>query len=266
MTNTRKHSSSIRRYMFTVTAVAFALTIVAVNASFAQSPSENPQSSAKQKPFRATSNVMLDPAKAPPAPPALLIDSFRAGAYSMPPLTTTAAKIKNPDEQMDLAGVIGGKRQFYLQITNPDKQPVSFQILTSKPALIFSAGYNVYPGLELNYTKIPQASADLISKYDRFLIDFDGLDHSMQFTITVYGVPTKNGDHSSIGCQILPPPEGPFTVSFPFARIPSPEFLKTTTEIHFGFGQVSRGLDYAITRITAAKGDPVGKHIVTCSK
>lgn len=183
----------------------------------------------------------------------------------MPP-TTTDAKIRNLSEKLDSGEVIGGSRHAYFQITNPDKQPVSFQILTSRPALIISAGYNVYPGLELNYTVIPKASADLISKYDRFLIDFDGLDHSMQLTVTVYGVTGKNGDHSSIGCQILPPPEGPFTFSFPFARIPAPEFLKTTTEIHFGFGQVSRGLDYAITRITAAKGDPAGKHIVTCSK
>jgi len=71
--------------------------------------------------------------------------------------------------------------------------------------------------------------------------------------------------HTGDGCKILPPPDGPFTLSFPFSHFTG-DVLKTTTDLAFIFGPTSRGLDYAITGITAAKGDPAGKHIVTCSK
>jgi hypothetical protein len=97
------------------------------------------------------------------------------------------------------------------------------------------------------------------------LVDFDGLDHGMDLTMTVYGVDPKVDGHTGNGCKILPPPNGPFTASFPFSYFQSSEVLKTTKTLVFNFGPTSTGLDYAITRITAAKGD-VGKHIVTCSK
>jgi hypothetical protein len=260
--NTRKHTSTIRRYMFTVTVAVLLLTILAVNA-FAQSPSrdrDNPQSNAKQKPLRMASSATLDPANATPAQPSLLIDSFKVGSYSTLPAAGGATNVQTGDP----AALIGGSRTTILQVTNPDKQPVSFEVRTSKPALIYSAGYNVSPGLELHY-KIPAASADLVSKYDRFLIDFDGLNHGMLLTIVAFGVDKKIDGHTGDGCKILPPPDGPFTLSFPFSHFTG-DVLKTTTDLDFIFGATSRGLDYAITRITAAKGDPAGKHIVTCSK
>lgn len=266
--NTRKHTSTIHRSRFTVTVVAFVLTIVAVNASFAQSPSrdrDNPQSSAKQKRLRMTSTATLDPAKAPPAQPTLLIDSFKVGPFSMHSVASSGTNIPTIQTKLNSTELINGSRTVYLSFNNPDKQSVSVEVLTDKPALIASGGYNVSPGVVLTYT-IPSASADLISKYDRFLVDFDGLDHGMDFTMTAYGVDPKVDGHTGDGCKILPPPDGPFTLSFPFSHFQSSEVLKTTNTLVFNFGPTSKGLDYAITRITAAKGDPAEKHIVTCSK
>jgi hypothetical protein len=260
--NTRKYNSSIHRYLFSVTAVAFVLTIVAVGASFAQSPSDNPQSSAKRKPIRAMSNAMLDPAKTPPAQPSLLIDSFKVGPFSTHSVASSGNNIPNIQTKLNGSELINGSRTSYLSFDNPDKQPVSVEVLPDKPALVLSAGYKVSPRLELTYT-VPKPSADLISKYDRFLIDFDGLDHGMDLAITAYGVDPKVDGHTGEVCPILPP-QGPFTLSIPFSRFAAPDIFKTTNAITFIFQHTSGGLDYAITRITAAKGDP--EHIVTCSK
>lgn len=255
--NTRKHTRSVYRYLFTIAAVAFVLTIVAVNASVAQSSAyerDNPQSSAKQPYPRVTGNVTVDQ-------PTLLIDSFKVGPYSTPLVASGGKKLQT---LLDGGEVIGGSRATFLAIENPDKQSVSFEVRTSKPALILSAGYHVYPRLELTYT-VPSVSADLISKYDRFLIDFDGLDHGINLSITVFGADPKVAPHTGEVCTVLPP-EGPFTLSFPFARFQAPGVLKSTNGITFIFQFTSGGLDYAITRITAAKGSPVGKHMITCSK
>jgi len=265
--NTRKHTSSIHRYLFSVTAVAFVLTIVAVGTSSAQSPSsdrDNPQAGVKQKPLRMTSTATLDPAKAPPPQPSLLIDSFKVGAFSTHSLASSGKNIPNIQTKLNGDDLINGSRTSYLSFDNPDNQAVSVEVLTNKPALILSAGYKVSPRLELTYT-VPKVAADLISKYDRFLIDFDGLDHGLDLAVTVYGVDPKVDGHTGEVCPILPPP-GPFTLSIPFSRFAAPDIFKTTNGITFIFQHTSGGLDYAITRITATKGDPVGRHIVTCSK
>jgi hypothetical protein len=253
--------------MFTVTAVAFVLTIIAVGASFAQSPSsdrDNPRASVQRKLLHMVSNPRLDPVNAPPAQPSLLIDSFKVGPFSTHSVASSGNNIPNIQTKLNGSELIYGSRTSYLSFDNPDKQSVSVEVLPDKPALILSAGYKVSPRLELTYT-VPKPSADLISKYDRFLIDFDGLDHGLDLAITVYGIDPKVDGHTGEVCPILPP-QGPFTLSIPFSRFAAPDIFKTTNGLTFIFQHTSGGLDFAITRITAAKGDPVGKHIVTCSK
>jgi hypothetical protein len=197
------------------------------------------------------------------APPLLVIDSFKAGPYSTPPLATTDA---TADQSGDKQELLGGSRHIHLAVNNADKRPVSLQVLTTKPALIVNAGYHVYPGLELSY-KVPASSAKFMAPYDRFLIDFDGLDHGLDLTITVYDNQSHSSPFTKEVCGFLPF-DGPFTLSFPFSRFAKPDVLKLATDIVFIFQPTGWGVDYAITRITSAHGDPsrVGRHIVTCLK
>ncbi len=266
--NTHRYNSAFHHYLFSVTAFAFVLTIVAVGASVAQtlssdSDGDGPRATTQHNLPRMMLNPRIDPPTAPPAQPTLLIDSFKVGPFSTHTAASSGTNIKNPQTSLNASEVIGGSRVSYLTFNNPDKQPVSLELLPGKPALIYSAGYNVSPGLELHYT-IPAPSANFGSKYDRFLIDFDGLDHGLVLTIVAWGVDKKVDGHSGDGCTVLPP-DGPFTVSYPFSHI-TPDVLKTTTDLAFIFSTTSKGMDYALTKISASKGDPAGRHIVTCSK
>jgi hypothetical protein len=219
------------------------------------------QSTARQNSTVAASNVAGALANGQQAQQTLLIDSFKVGPYATPLVATTGTKIQTGDPRE----LLGGSRQTFFQINkNPDTQPVSLQVLTARPALIVSTGYDIFPLLQLGY-KVPPVSADLLSKYDRFLIDFDGLDHGLDLIIVVYGDDKKVDGHSGEVCKVLAP-DGPFTLSFPFARLAAPEVLKHTNTLVFSFQPTSGGLDYSITRISSAKGDPTGKRIVTCAK
>src|SRR5260370_26193784 len=214
-------------------------------------------------PSSSKSNVTLAATNAKgnnAAQPTLLIDRFKVGPYSTPLTASGGTTIQHGDERE----LLGGSRSTYRAILNPDAQPVSLQVLTTKPALVVNAGYHAVPSLQLGY-KVPRISADLLSKYDRFLIDFGGLDHGVDLYIGVYGADKKVDGHTGEGCKVLAP-DGPFTLSFPFARFAAPEVLKQTNTIVFEFQATSWRLDYAITRISSGKGDPVGKQIVTCSK
>jgi hypothetical protein len=263
-TNTSKINSPIHFYLFSFIAVAFVLASAWVSSSLAQSSADRDDVRAGPQPklLHAISGSSADRVKTPP-PPSLTIDSFKVGPFSTHTAAASGTNIKNPQTNLSGTEVIGGSRVSLLTFGNPDKQPVALELLPAKPALIYSAGYNVSPGLELHYT-IPAPSANLSSKYDRFLIDFDGLDHGLVLTIVAWGVDKKVDGHSGDGCTVLPP-EGPFTVSYPFSHI-TPDVLKTTTDLAFIFSATSRGLDYALTKISASKGDPLGRHIVTCAK
>ncbi|HEX7137169.1 MAG TPA: hypothetical protein VF219_04965 [Vicinamibacterales bacterium] len=197
------------------------------------------------------------------APPPLVIDSFKAGPYSTPPLATTVDAKAEATQFGDKQELLGGSRHAYVATHNADKQPVSVQVLTTKPALIVNAGYHVYPALELSY-KVPAASANFMARYDRFLIDFDGLDHGLDLIIAVYDNQSSSRPYIEEVCKFTPF-DGPFTLSFPFSRFGKAD-VKHATTILFKFQPTSWGVDYAITRLTSAQGDPGGRHIVTCLK
>lgn len=212
----------------------------------------------------ASTNASARPSNVQQAPPLLVIDSFKVGPYSTPPLATTVDATADATQVGDKQELLGGSRHEHLAIHNADRQPVSLRVLTTKPALIVNAGYHVYPRLELSY-KVPRPSANFMAQYDRFLIDFDGLDHGLDLIITVYDNQSHSSPYTEEVCKFTPF-DGPFTLSFPFSRFAKPDVLKHATDILFIFQFTSWGVDYAITRITSAHGDPIGRHIVTCLK
>ena len=200
-------------------------------------------------------------AKGQQAQPPLVIDSFKAGPYSI--ALATDDVLVSATQSGDKQELLGGSRLVNLHITSADRQPGSVRVLTTRPALIVNAGYHVYPAPQIVY-KVPAGSVNLMSKYDRFLIDFDGLDHGLEMDITVFDNHSHDLPYTADQCKFTPPPDGPFTLSIPFSRVPGPDVLKHTTNIAFTFQPTSWGVDYAVTRIASAKGDPGGRRIVAC--
>ncbi len=205
----------------------------------------------------AMSKVATGPVNAPQAAPPLLIDSFKAGPT--PPVTEVTPDRDWPGNPQEL---MGGSRHIHWSKVSPDKQPGSYQVVSEKPALFVNAGYHVMTQLQISY-KVPPDAADL-TKHDRILMDFDGLGSEMRVTIVVYGNSKVNDGHTGNDCKVAAP-AGPFTLSFPFTHL-EPEVLKKAYKIVFELQPNRGGSDYALTRITSAKGDPAGKNIVTCMK
>lgn len=208
---------------------------------------------AQHNPALAMNKVTAGPVNAPQAAAPLLIDSFKAGPTSLM-TAETSDQTGNPQE------LLGGSRHIYWTTQSQDRQPGSFQVVSGKPALFVNAGYHVITNVEMSYN-VPPAAADL-TKYDRFLLDFDGLQTGMLLTIVVFGNSNVNNRHTGNGCEFAAP-SGPFTLSYPFTHL-EPDVLKKASKIVFELKPLSGGSDYALTRITGAKGAPAGKNIVTC--
>ena len=207
--------------------------------------------------------------QAPSESSTLIIDDFKTG--SIDNLTAVSSGLPT---RIQTGSMLGGSRETVLHICGTDKcspmenpfaQTGSVQVLTNKGALVVSAGYKVQPRLEVYYTKIPQQSANLSSKYDQFQIAFDGLDHEVDLTILLSSPDKKNDGHISSVCKV-PPSDRPFVLSFPFSRFTVPEHLKGTSTIGLIFQTTGAGgLDFALTSIRVAKGSPSGVAVVTCA-
>src|SRR5260370_18108998 len=81
-------------------------------------------------------------AKGQQAQPPLVIDSFKAGSYSIALATDYQGSATQSGDKQEL---LGGSRLVNLHFTSADKQPGSVRVLTTRPALIVNAGYHVVP-------------------------------------------------------------------------------------------------------------------------
>jgi hypothetical protein len=160
----------------------------------------------------------------------LVIDDFSTGPYKKTLPTKTAVI----DISVQKGKMIGGVRETQYLVChqvpcntaeNEFGQTSSFQIRPSKnpdvpSALIFSAGYKMFPRLDVFYgvngPDIVPLHLDLTS-YDRLRVSFDGLNSVVNFNLQLYS-PTGSGQ---LGCNLSSPSSLPFTVDFPlvdFAR------------------------------------------------
>jgi hypothetical protein len=132
--------------------------------------------------------LLKTPGQTSPGQATLTIDDFKTG--------TTANPIGGTGnlQKSQTGSMLGGTREVTLEIQSAEKQAASFQVMTGKPALIVNAGYGVTTTLGLGY-KVPPAETDL-TRYDRFPIDFDGLDQGMNLNIVIQGDTKVNDGHT----------------------------------------------------------------------
>jgi len=154
----------------------------------------------------------------------LTLDDFSTGAYRKTLPTSNAGS----DINLQKGAMIGGEREtqflacHHIPCTTAENQfgqTSGFQVRPSKKtgvpsALIFSAGYKMFPRLDVFYGVnggITPLHLDL-TRYDRLRVSYDGLNSVVNFNLELFS-PTGSG---ILGCNLTSPTGSfPFTVDFP---------------------------------------------------
>jgi len=188
----------------------------------------------------------------------LTLDDFSSGPYKK--------RLAGGQDVATQAGtMIGGDRLTVFSVCqakpcglqNPFGQAGAFQIRAktkfAPPALIYSAGYKVFPRLDVEYGANTPLQLDL-SRYDRLRITFDGSDLVVNFNIVVF---TPSG-YRQTGCN-LDPSLVPVSIDFPLADFQGKADFSNVSAIDviFQSGSAVGANDWAVTSFEAiAIGEP----------
>ena len=197
----------------------------------------------------AAALVLTQPAKSAN----LILDDFSTGPYQK--------QLASGQDVAPQAGMmIGGERETVFTVCqgpcgaqNPFDQEAAFEIRPGSPsALIYSAGYKVYPRLEVAYGVATPLQLDLGSNYNRIRVNFDGSDLVVNFNILVF----TGTDYSQTGCN-LAASTNPVSIDFPFADFTVGADFNNITAIDFIFqsGSAVGANDWAVTSFEAVPTD-----------
>jgi len=183
----------------------------------------------------------------------LTLDDFSTGPYAR---QLSAGR----DVSTQVGSMVGLERQTFFIVcdpgpcgpANPFAQSGSFEIRTgtdvTPSALIYSAGYKVYPRLEVHYGAVTPLQLDLGTNYDRIRVRFDGTDGVINFNIVVFSF----SGYSQAGCN-LDASGNPVSIDFPIANFRGEADFTRIDDISFVFqsGTAVGGNDWAVTRFEA---------------
>jgi len=202
--------------------------------------------------------IMAAIAMAEGASAQLVLDNFSTGAYRK-------QFASGDDVNVQTGSMIGGHRETAFLVCPPGPcgvsnrfgQSASMQIRPATKfapsALVYSAGYKVFPRVDVVYGSAAPLNLALAPTYDRIRVHFDGNDLVLNFNIVAFTA----GLYSQTGCNLLPS-IGPVSIDFPLldfspgSGTPGADFNNITSiDFIFQSGSAVGANDWAVTSFEA---------------